>query len=522
MSNFLPRDFQRFPTILARAKDSLEREDSELTSRCILTDATEMLLDESPVSSTAAALVCFPRTIAQVQTIARVATRLTVPMVPRGARTGLVGGCVPTEPSIVIDTSQMTRIGAIDLKSRYLEVDPGVTLGEIEHTLRPHGMMYPPDPASYARATIGGTVATNAGGLRCVKYGVTDRWIKTLDVVLADGTLVRFGHEVVKDVTGYDLKRLFIGSEGTLGIVARVGIEFCPKPSNTALILVAAPEIASALSVRDRVLAHSVPEMCELLDAGALRSRDCTVLDTPFGPVVHWGDDPTLLIIQIEQDDSTGAADQAIARVIDAVSDSNARSYLVPSELETVVLELRRGGSAVRSEQKPSHNVETPDEEHASAEPRLQRGPDATEESLVSPLGAAPSLPQDISVPIAQTLSMITTIRTIADSYGLESRIAAHIGDGNLHLLLIAEDFFAEDLDSERETADSKLELYDAMSAIVTAAIQLGGTVSGEHGIGSLKRGWANQDLGDDVIELLRRVKLAFDPADLMNPGKAF
>ncbi|WP_176387210.1 FAD-binding oxidoreductase [Leucobacter sp. 7(1)] len=461
-----------------------------LAARAGITDDPAQLRDESPVAEVARSLLVFPETPEEVAYLVRLAHRFNVPMVPRGGRTGVVGGAVPLEPSLVIDLSRLTEVVTFDVPGRYLRVGAGTTLGRIEELLAPHGMMYPPDPASYRRASIGGTVATNAGGLRCVKYGTTGRWIRTLEIVLADGSIVELGHAVVKDATGYDLRGLMIGSEGTLGIVVSVGITFCPRPANSCLLVAAFSTVEQALeatrSIQDRV----VPSMCELLDRGALESRNTSVVVPLLGEVAQWGPDPTLLLVQVDGADTD--AESALVR--DAVA---ARSYaiqVVAPSVEAAVLEMRRGGSAVRTG-APSN---------------------AVEETLVAPVAGVSTLPQDVSVPLEHVVPIVRSIREISAQFGVESRIAAHAGDGNLHLLLLASE--PEPMDGERTLTL----LRTAMGQVIDRVLEAGGTVSGEHGIGAAKRRWAKRDLGPEIIGVHRQIKRSLDPHNLLNPHKAF
>lgn len=475
--------------VLARLLDAITSHAPELGSRARIAARIEELGDESPITSAPASLVVEARCTAEVQTAVALAARHGLPVVPRGGRTGLVGGAVPVVPSLVIDVSGIRSIHELDIAGRYAHLGPGLTVAEVGEMLAPHGMFYPPDPASVSRATLGGTVATNAGGLRCVKYGVTERWIRSLDVVLADGRLVTVGHRVIKDVTGLDLTHLMIGSEGTLGVIVGVGITFCPIPVESRLALAALGSANEAIALAGRVLDTLTPSMCELLDAGALLARDTGPLSPLLGPVSEWGADPTLLMIEVDG----SAVETEHAALLDLLAAAGARTHTVsPDDLDGV-LSVRRGGSAVRSAGTPP-----------------------TAEALVSASGARPVLPQDVSVPLPRLAEAVAGIRSIASGFERTgSRIAAHLGDGNLHVLLVDEVGDA-DHDEARER------LQTAMAAIVDTVLSLGGTVSGEHGIGSLKRAYAALDLGEDVMEMHRSIKLALDPHSLMNPGTAF
>ncbi|MEV8336810.1 FAD-linked oxidase C-terminal domain-containing protein [Leucobacter sp. NPDC077196] len=475
--------------MLVRLVEAIAAVAPALADRARIVEGIEQLGDESPMSSAPESLVVEAHSPGEVQTAVSLAARHGVPVVPRGGRTGLVGGAVPVVPSLVIDVSGIRSVRELDISGRYAHLGPGVTIAEIGEMLAPHGMLYPPDPASIARATIGGTVATNAGGLRCVKYGVTERWIRTLDVVLADGRLVTLGHRVVKDATGFDLTHLIIGSEGTLGVIVGIGITFCRAPTDARLTLAAFGSADAAVALASDTLDALTPSMCEMLDAGALAARDTAPIVPLIGRPSEWGDDPTLLMIEVDG----SAVDAEHTALLELLEDAGARVHTVaPQDLETV-LAVRRGGSAVRSAGAPQ-----------------------TAEALVEASGSVPALPQDVSVPLSRLAEAVGRIRSIASGFERTgSRIAAHLGDGNLHVLLVA-----DPAPANRDEALARL--HAAMALIVDAVLELGGTASGEHGIGALKRPFAALDLGADVVEMHRSIKLALDPQSLMNPEKAF
>ena len=468
----------------------LQQANPVVAKKSIRTDRAADLRDSSPEQRVAPCLVVYPDDVVTVQMLVALAAEHRLPIIPRGARTGLVGGATPLVPSLVIDVSRMKRVTELDLAGRYAHLEPGVLLGEIENLLTPHGMMYPPDPASYRRATIGGTVATNAGGLRCVKYGVTADWVRTLDVVLPNGELVRMGHRVIKDATSLNLTQLFIGSEGTLGVIVGVGITFCPTPPEQHLAIFGFGAIGDAIDAVIDMQQAVTPGMCELVDAEALRHRDTLPLVPFLGDIDSWGDDPTLLLIQVE-----GAhASADMAQVERTMSRYPTRSAPIPPAAVANILDVRRGAQSRPSRDSPAHGIE---------------------ESLAQAVSSFASLPQDLSVPLPKLNSIIRHIRQVAYENGVDSRIVAHVGDGNIHLLLVGR---ASETD---RGADAQV-LAATMYAIVTEVIACGGTVSGEHGIGSLKQDWAMLDLGDEVAELQRTIKRSIDPLGIMNPGKLY
>lgn len=479
----------------------LVRQHPRLVAKIFLVADPQELKDASPAEATSHSLVAFPTSAEEVQLLINFARNNALAVIPRGARTGLSGGSVPISPSLIIDVSRMKRVQEFDPAARRLVVEPGVTLGEIEDLLDPLGFMYPPDPASYRVASIGGTVATNAGGLRCVKYGVTADWVQTLDVVLSTGELVTLGHPVIKDTTGYNLKNLFIGSEGTLGVITKIGITFCPKASESILTLVAFANITDAASAVISILETFTPSMCEILDAGALLTRDTSALTPLLGEVSGWGADPALLMLEVDGP----AALQEATKLKEIISNTQVGFHHVQEHEMAAVLEVRRGSTPGRSALR--NNSSDPTEVSA--------------EALVERSTSFPMIAQDISVPITKLLDTIYLVREVATKFGLKTRIAAHAGDGNLHVFLSTQNAKSSAATS-KHFKDDEASLETAMDEILSTVYEFGGATSGEHGIGLLKTKWARDDLGTTSINLHHKIKDALDPTGIMNPGKAF
>jgi len=404
-----------------------------------------------------------PRTVDQVQAVARIATAHRVPLVVRGAGTGLSGGATAPAGGIVLSTAGLAHI-RIDPDDQVAEVGPGAITDQVDAAAREHGLMYAPDPASSQWSTIGGNIATNAGGLRCVKYGVTRDAVLALDVVLIDGRLIRTGHRSVKGVTGYDLTALIVGSEGTLGIVVGATLRLLPAPERVRTLVVSLPRLRDAGRAIEIVTGSGIRPSCvELLDRASLENIDA---HSGTGLVEAHGEG--LLLVQTD-----GAGADAEIAVLDARLGSAGISSRVLDDLEGErYYELRRTG----------------------------RGFDAD----------AWSIGEDIAVPRSRLVDILVEIESIAERHGLSVQAVAHAGDGNLH-----PGFSTPRRDGETEPPAS---LALAADELVRAALAMGGTISGEHGIGSLKRDWLVDELGSAQVDIQRGIKRVLDPHGLLAP----
>ena len=411
-------------------------------------------------------------TIEHVQAALRFASAHGIPVVPRGAGTGLAGGAIGGAGELVLSTERMTRVLEVSVDDELAVVEPGVLNGDLNAQLTERGLWFAPDPASRAISTIGGNIATNAGGLLCAKYGVTREAVLGLKVVLADGRLVEFGHRTVKGVTGYDLTALMIGSEGTLGVIVEATLRLRPLPRGTVSTMSAAfasvDEAARAASV---IVSSGIkPAIMELLDAKAVAA-----IGANLG--VDLGAPGALLLVQTDGAGSEGEATDAAAVI---------RSLGGRVELTTDRAEGERL-FAIRRAFHPS---------------------------LVK-LGTV--LIEDVAVPRSALPAMFSAIQRIESAYGISIPTVAHAGDGNLHPNFV----FAAG-----QSADGHLEVpehvWAAADELFLDCLRLGGTLTGEHGVGLLKRRWLRQELGDDSYELHRQVKRVFDPGNILNPGKIF
>jgi glycolate oxidase len=414
------------------------------------------------------------RTTAEVQEVVRECARRGIPVVTRGAGTGLSGGANAVDGCVILDLSRMNRILRIDTGNMVAVVQPGVVNDDLKAAVAEHGLWYPPDPASAPWSTIGGNVATNAGGLCCLKYGVTRDYVLGLEAVVGGpaggyGTAVRLGHNTTKGVAGYDLTSLFVGSEGTLGVITEITVRLRPARREAPRTVVGAfaDVVAAGEAVAETTRRGLLPAALELLDRMSLQAVE---------DWKHLGleaDAEALLLAQI---DSPGAAgDQEAAAMADA---------------------FRTAGATWAEQSTDEFEAEALFAARRLAYPALER--------------LSPVLTEDVCVPRSAVPGMLTRIRDIGDRHHVKIASIAHAGDGNLHPLIMVP---AGD-DAAREAAQA------AFEEILAAAIGAGGTVTGEHGVGLLKRGGMRQELSPSVLAMQRAVKETLDPINLFNPGK--
>ncbi|PVG84182.1 FAD-binding oxidoreductase [Nocardioides gansuensis] len=402
---------------------------------------------------------------AQVQVAVRWAAEHRVPVVPRGAGTGLSGGSSAVEGGITISLERMRAV-EIDQACQVAIVEPGALNVDVKIAAAEHGLWYPPDPSSYEICSIGGNLATNAGGLCCVKYGVTTDYVLGMDVVLADGTLVRLGGKQIKDVAGLPLLKLFVGSEGTLGIITRAVLRLVPVQVAGATLVSAFPTMTAAsravVAIRQRVRAS----MLELMD------------NTAINAVEDWrshGLDRATGALLLAQSDATGAACEAEIEMIRECCE-------------------REGAAAVFT---------TTDPEEAELFVAARRNAFLALEQRGSVLF------EDVGVPVPLLPALVDGVAGIAERCGVEIAVVAHAGDGNTHPLIV---YDAADPGSDERARK-------AFHEVMALAIELGGTITGEHGVGRAKKPALPDQLGDDVMALTRRIKDALDPDGILNPG---
>lgn len=405
------------------------------------------------------------RSIDDVQATLRIASEHGIAVVPRGAGTGLAGGSTAGRGEIVLSTLAMNRILEVNVDDELAVVEPGIINDDLNEALRSRGLWFAPDPASKAISTVGGNIATNAGGLLCAKYGVTREAVLGLKVVLADGRLMTLGHRTVKGVTGYDLTALMIGSEGTLGVIVEATVKLRPLPPETKATIgayfatVEAAARASAVITASRLR----PAAMELIAQSALIGIG-EYLDLDLGARGSY------LLVQFDGGEAGTDAEAALAII---------RSL---------------GGDAELSAD-------------AEAGERLF----AIRRSFHPAMAARGTvLIEDVAVPRSQLPAMFSAITEIERRHGMSIPTVAHAGDGNLHPNFVFEGDTVPD------------EVWAAADELFESCLRLGGTLTGEHGVGILKRRWLGDELGMDQVELQRQVKAVFDPQNILNPGKIF
>ena len=400
-----------------------------------------------------------------VQVAVKFAARQGLAVVPRGAGTGLSGGASAIEGCLVISTELMREI-EIDPLTRTAVVQPGLLNAEVKAAVAAHGLWYPPDPSSFEICSIGGNIATNAGGLCCVKYGVTSDYVLGMTVVLADGRAVRFGGRRIKDVAGLALTKLFVGSEGTLGIVTEVILRLLPpqRPPSTLVATFAEVEQATG-SVLD-ITRRMRPSMLEFMDNLSINAvEDVTKMGLDRSA-------QALLVVQSDEPAEQAAAE--IAAIEEWCADNGATEVYTTNDLQ-------EGEAFVAARRMAIPAVE-------------RRG------SL---------LLEDVGVPIPQLGSLVTGVHSIGQAHDVEIALIAHAGDGNTHPLIL---FDPMDQSQARRARSAYGEVMDI-------AIRLGGTITGEHGVGRLKRPWLQANIGDDALDVMHRIKTALDPSGVFNPG---
>jgi len=423
-------------------------------------DRAEMAVAGSPAAVVRAGCT------ADVQATMRVAAAHRIPVVPRGAGTGLSGGSSAVDGCITLSTERMRRI-EVDPVAMLAVVEPGLLNVEVKTAARRHGLWYPPDPSSFEICSIGGNLATNAGGLCCVKYGVTTDYVLGLEVVLADGRMVRLGGRTIKDVAGYDLKRLFIGSEGTLGVVTEATLRLRPLPPPATTMVATFADVVAAGRAVTEIVSRFRPAALELMDQCSIRAVEART---------HMGLDPDCGALLLGRSDAGGGQSAAEIVVMERACETAGADYVASTEDEEEGEQLM----AARRMAIPA----------------------------VEALGTV--LIEDVGVPVPRIPDLVAGVQRVAARWETTIAVIGHAGDGNFHPLVTF----------DRADADAVARAEAAFGEVMEVALALGGTITGEHGVGTLKRAWVGSQLGDDVLDLHRRVKAALDPLGIMNPGK--
>jgi glycolate oxidase len=427
--------------------------------------------DGTPVLYSQAGCVVLPKTTAEVVRVVRYAAQNKVPVVARGSGTGLSGGSVPVEGCIVLCLAQMDRVLELDLKNLTIHVESGVVTQKIAELADEASLLYPPDPGSMKISTIGGNVAENSGGLRGLKYGVTRNYVMGLEVVLANGETAFFGNKCVKDVAGYSMKDLFIGSEGTLGIITQVLLRLVRKPQTKKTLLATFSQMdAAAETVSAIIAAKIVPCTLEFLDRITVKCvEEYAHLGLPLNAEA---------ILLMETDGHPSVVEEEAEQMAEM-----ARSH------GAVAVQL--AGSAEEANQLATAR--------RAAFSALAR---------VSPT----TILEDATVPRSELANMIRFIQQTANKYELTVGTFGHFGDGNLHPTFLT---------NEKNTAEMG-RVENAMAEIFDQAVKLGGTITGEHGVGLAKKSFLPKAIGDSSLGLMRQLKRTLDPSNVLNPHKIF
>ena len=439
----------------------------------VLTAAEDLLVyafDGTAALTQQPGCVVFARDTADIQAVLRLAQRTQTPVVTRGSGTGLSGGSLPVPGCIVLCTVRMNRILEVDPANLTLLTEPGATTLQIAEAAAAVGLFYPPDPGSMKISTIGGNVAENSGGLRGLKYGITRNYVMGLEVVLPDGEILFTGNKCVKDVAGYSLKDLFIGSEGTLGVITRILLRLIPQPAAKQTLVATFDAMdAAAQTVSDIIAAKIIPCTLEFLDRTTLRCvEDYAKIGLP--------DCEALLLM--ETDGHPAQVAEEAARM-EEIARANG------------CLAIRRAA----------------DEAEANALAGARR-------SAFSALArvAPTTILEDATVPRSELARMIRFVDQVAKKHRLRIGTFGHMGDGNLHPTFLTD---------ERNTEEMH-RVHLAFREIFDEAIRLGGTITGEHGVGVAKKEFLPKFLGDASMRVMRGLRRELDPQGILNPGKMF
>ena len=415
--------------------------------------------------------VAFPGTPEEVSRILDLANRERFPVIPRGAGTGQTGGALPVRGGVVLAMDRFTRILDIDEDNLIARVEPGVITARLQEAVEERGLFYPPDPASIHISTIGGNVAECAGGLRAVKYGVTRDYVLGLEAVLPTGEIVRTGVGTAKGVVGYDLTRLLVGSEGTLAVITKITLRLIPLPRAKRTMLAFYGDVADAMrTVTGLVRRRVVPTTLEFLDRVCI---DCVQaeagLDVPDGA-------QALLLMEVDGDE--GLVERDAERVREAALASGAVRFEAASDEDEAerLWEARRNVSPTLQSLRPG------------------------------------KVSEDVVVPRSRLPDLIGLLGVLRETHGQPIAAFGHAGDGNIHVHVLLD----PDIPEERAATDR------IVLALFQGVIEMGGTLSGEHGVGITKAPYLGLELSRPVQDLMRRLKQAFDPNDILNPGKIF
>ena len=415
-------------------------------------------------------LVVFPSSAEDVSVILKLANRYLFPVIPRGQGTGLTGGSIPLSGGVVLVFSKMNHILEIDTKNLIAVVEPGVINFDLQQEAAKYGLFYPPDPASYKYSSIGGNVAECAGGPNSLKYGVTRDYVLGVEVVKPTGEILNTGVRTMKGVVGYDIARLFVGSEGTLGVITKIILKLIPLPETKATILALFQEVEEAAEAVSAIIAAKVvPSTIEFMDKASIQ---CSEKASPMGLPEGIGG---LLLIEVDGDSAS------------------------------IVPQVEKIRSIVNAKKAIQCNV-TQDPKEAD---KLWQARRALSQALytINPVKIA----EDVVVPRSHIPTLIRALEAMGQKFGIPILSFGHAGDGNFHVNIMIKD-----------TPEERAKAEEAVKEIFAEAIRLGGTLSGEHGIGISKAPYLLMELSPEVLETLKAIKKLFDPNNILNPGKIF
>ena len=416
-------------------------------------------------------VVLIPRTTQDVAEIVKIAARHKIPVYTRGAGTNLSGGSVPVKNGILLSMLEMDRIIEIDRENLTATVEAGVVIQSLNDAVEPIGLLYPPDPGTVQTATIGGSVAECSGGLRGLKYGITRDYVMGVKAVLADGSVVDFGGKTVKNVSGFDMRAIFCGSEGMLGIITEVLLKLLPKPQSRQSMMVIYSDLdCAANTIRDIIYEKIIPATMEILDNTTIRA--------------------------VEEYKNIGLPVDAEAILLIEVDGAEAAVELEAKQVKSICTNCGADRIEVAGDDSKRDEIWAA---RRAALPALVR---------MSPT----SILEDATVPRSKIPEMIRAVRAIAEKYNIRIGTFGHAGDGNLHPTILTD---------ERD-ADEMERVNKAIKEIFENALALGGTLSGEHGIGMAKAAFMPLQFSEAELSIMKNLKRAFDPDNILNPGKVF
>ncbi len=419
-------------------------------------------------------VVVRPRTTKEVSAVVRLANERRIAVTPQAARTSLSGGALPVHGGIALAIERMNRILDVDVENLFIVTEPGVVTQTLQEEVEKHGLFYGPDPASRGSCMIGGNVAHNAGGPRALKYGVTKDWVYGLEVVLPSGEIIRTGGKLLKNVAGYNLTQLFVGSEGTLGVVTEVTLKLVPKPKFNKTMLAPFPSVAAAATAVTKIFAAQiVPCACEYMERAAVEA-----VERRKGQKFPGSDGAeAMLLVEVDGMDE-GRCEEDLAAIAEICQSCGAPDVFLAADAEkrASVWAMRRSiGEAVKS--------------------------------------MSPYREEDTVVPRSRLPELVAAIHDVSKKHGIVAISYGHVGDGNIHVNLLK-------MGLSDEEWTRKLE--PAVRELFERTVALGGQITGEHGVGFVQRNYMSIPFPPHHLDQLRAVKRAFDPNGIMNPGKVF